>query len=242
VRADEEQAFEEYMARKANRLLISAALLVGGDWAAAEDLVQGAFERVYLHWEKIAEETRDAYLRRTVVNAATSRWRRLRTRVTEIPLHDDGPWTIDVAAADIDQAERLSQRDSLLRALHALPPRQRAVIVLRYIEDLPEADVAAALGCSVGSVRSQASRGLARLRDSEHLQALDQRVVLRRAGPPPPFGTPRPAGIARPGTPQPGAHRPAGHRAAAEHGPDILTNEFRATPRMAAVRTERPQP
>jgi RNA polymerase sigma-70 factor (sigma-E family) len=172
VRADDERAFEEFMARTANRQLVSAVLLTGGDWAAAEDLVQGAFERIYLRWDKIGEGCEEAYLRRTLVNGATSRWRRLRARVREVPLLVDGEWAVDVPATGADHTDRMTQRDGLVRALRALPPRQRAVVVLRYVDDLPEAAVAAALGCSVGSVRSQASRGLARLRDSEHLRAL----------------------------------------------------------------------
>jgi RNA polymerase sigma-70 factor (sigma-E family) len=181
VRADDERAFEEFVARTANRQLLNAVLLTGGDWAAAEDLVQGAFERIYLRWDKIGDGREDAYLRRAVVNGATSRWRRLRARVSEVPLVVDGEWTTDVAATGPDHADRMTQRDSLVSALRALPPRQRAVVVLRYIDDLAEADVAAALGCSLGSVRSQASRGLARLRDSEHLRALDPAVITGRS-------------------------------------------------------------
>jgi hypothetical protein len=107
-------------------------------------------------------------VRKALVNAATSRWRRLRARVPEVPLTWGGE--PDVAAAD--HADRLAVADGLIRALRTLPPRQRAVVVLRYLDDLPESEVAAVLGCSVGSVRSQASRGLARLRDSEHLHTL----------------------------------------------------------------------
>ncbi|MBL7496617.1 SigE family RNA polymerase sigma factor [Frankia sp. CNm7] len=177
---DDERAFEEFVARVANRLLSSAILLTGGDRAAAEDLVQGGFERAYLRWDKIDEGRREAYLRRAIVNGATSRWRRLRARVVEVPLQDHGSWPHDVAAVGVDLADRITQRESLIRALRALSPRQRAVVVLRYVEDLPEADVAATLGCSIGSVRSHASRGLARLRDSEHLDAVGPRTA---AGP-----------------------------------------------------------
>lgn len=172
MHADEEQAFEKFVATIADRLLMSAILLVGGNRAEAEDLVQGAFERTYLRWARITDGHQEAYLRRALVNAATSRWRRLRARVVEVPLHEDGPWTLDVAAPAVDHADQLTQRASLIQALATLPPRQRAVVVLRYVEDLPEGDVAAALGCSIGSVRSQASRGLARLRENEHLRGL----------------------------------------------------------------------
>lgn len=172
MRADEELAFGTFVAGAADRLLLSAVLLVGGDWAAGEDLLQGAFERTYRHWPRIADGQPEAYVRRALVNGATSRWRRLRARVTEVPLVVDGEWTVDMATAGADPADRLAQRDGLVRALRALPPRQRAVLVLRYFDDLPESQVAAAMGCSVGSVRSQASRGLARLRASEHVTAL----------------------------------------------------------------------
>ncbi|WP_081437956.1 SigE family RNA polymerase sigma factor [Pseudofrankia asymbiotica] len=172
MRDDEAQAFEAFMANTADRLLLSAVLLVGGDWAAGGDLLQGAFERTYRHWPRIGGGNPEAYVRRVLANAATSRWRRLRARVTEVPLITDGEWTVDVAAAGADPAEALAQRGELIRALRALPPRQRAVLVLRYVDDLPEGEAAAALGCSVGTVRSQAHRGLARLRDDQRLHAL----------------------------------------------------------------------
>ncbi|MBL7498341.1 SigE family RNA polymerase sigma factor [Frankia sp. CNm7] len=190
MRADDERAFEEFVARSGERLLLSAALLVGGDWAAGEDLLQGAFERTYRHWGKIADGAREGYVRRVLVNAATSRWRRLQVRVPEVPLLVDGAWTVDIAAPVTDPADRMSDRADLLAALAALPPRQRAVVVLRYVEDLPEAEVAAALGCSIGSVRSQASRGLARLRDSDHLRALGHAPPTGRPVSAPPAGTP----------------------------------------------------
>ncbi|WP_307874026.1 sigma factor, partial [Frankia sp. AgB1.9] len=91
MRADEELAFEAFVAGAADRLLLSAVLLVGGDWAAGEDLLQGAFERTYRHWARIADGSPEAYVRRALVNAATSRWRRLRARVGEVPLVVGGP-------------------------------------------------------------------------------------------------------------------------------------------------------
>jgi len=98
-----------------------------------------------------------------LVNASVDRWRRLRHRPEE-PLDADESGGPAVAAADGDAAGLLADRDLLLRALAVLPPGQRAVVVLRYFEDLTEAQTAAALSCSVGSVKSQSSRALARLR------------------------------------------------------------------------------
>ena len=152
--------FEEFVASSSGRLFTMARLLTGGNRAEAEDLLQGAFERAYRHWGRISRrEDPERYVRQMLVNASVDRWRRLR-RHPETPLvvamADEG--TVDTAAAVAD-------RDLLLRGLAALPPRQRAVLVLRYYEDLSEAQTATMLGCSVGTVKSQAARGLARLRD-----------------------------------------------------------------------------
>ncbi|OHV37848.1 MULTISPECIES: SigE family RNA polymerase sigma factor [Pseudofrankia] len=169
MRADGDASFEQFVADCAERLLLSAVLLVGGDWAAGEDLLQGAFERTYRHWGRMNDPKPEAYVRRALVNAATSRWRRLRARVSEVPLLADDDWAANPADQGADPADQLAAHEALIRALRTLPPRQRAVLVLRYFDDLPEADVAATLGCSVGTVRSQTSRGLAKLRGSHHL-------------------------------------------------------------------------
>lgn len=170
MRVDDDASFEQFVAECTDRLLLSAVLLVGGDWAAGEDLLQGALERTYRHWDRMNNPRPEAYVRRVLVNAATSRWRRLRARVGEVPLLLDGDWTLDPAGHGDDPADRLATHEALIRALRDLPPRQRAVLVLRYFDDLPEAEVAAALGCTVGTVRSQTSRGLAKLRGSHQLR------------------------------------------------------------------------
>ena len=135
------------------------AYLLCGDIHEAEDLVQTALAKVVQHWSRI--ERRDApevYARRVVVNLVNSRWRRMK-RHAEITAGDTGPPPVaDPAAAVVLQ-------DAVWRALATLPPRTRSILVLRFVEDLSEADTAAALGCSVGAVKSQASRGLARLRE-----------------------------------------------------------------------------
>jgi|SRR5882757_1644352 len=146
---------EELLATRGSVLLGAAVLLTGGR-ESGEDLLQHALERVLRHWHRI-EGDPEGYLRRTMYNLATDRWRRLGRRREVI-----GPPPV-VAIAD--RAEQIDLRDALVRALAHLPPRQRAVLVLRYWEQCSEAEVAATLGCSAGAVKSAASRGLHRLRE-----------------------------------------------------------------------------
>ncbi|ONH53016.1 RNA polymerase [Frankia sp. CcI49] len=155
------ESFEDFITASADRLMRTAFLLTGNRHAA-EDLLQGALERTYQRWDRDRIVTPEAYVRRVMVNAASRRWRS-RQFFREVPL--------DAAAekADASSAPELGLRDQVLRALHELPKRQRAVVVLRYYDDLPEAAVAEILGCSVGAVKSHASRALARLRTSQHL-------------------------------------------------------------------------
>jgi RNA polymerase sigma-70 factor (sigma-E family) len=128
-----------------------------GDAGLAEDLAQAAFARAYASWGRVRRAgDPDAYVRRIVINANRSRLRR--RRVTE-ELHAD---LADTPAAQ--QHAPAPADDGLLDALNRLGPRQRAVVVLRYWLDLSEAETAAALNCSVGTVKSQASRALATLR------------------------------------------------------------------------------
>ena len=155
----DEASFEAFVAGSSARLFAMARLLTGGSRAEAEDLLQGAYERAYRHWPRISRRSDpERYVRQILVNASVDRWRQLRRR-PEIPL------VADVEARGGDSAAAVADRDLLLRGLGELPPRQRAVLVLRYFEDMSEAQTAAMLGCSVGTVKSQAARGLARLRD-----------------------------------------------------------------------------
>jgi len=160
VIGNDDSSFEDFVAGSSARLFTMARLLTGGNRAEAEDLLQGAYERAYRRWGRITRRADpERYVRQILVNASIDRWRRI-GRHPEIPLAGSGadPRTADTASAVAD-------RDLLLRGLTALPPRQRAVLVLRYFEDLSEAETATMLGCSVGTVKSQAARGLARLRD-----------------------------------------------------------------------------
>ncbi|SCG48750.1 SigE family RNA polymerase sigma factor [Micromonospora coxensis] len=146
--------FREFVEARYAELLRTAYLLTGSR-DAAQDLVHDALLKVMRHWRRVDEPI--AYVRRAMVNERTSRWRRigLRELLTSAVPDRAGP----------DSADAVVARDELLAALDRLPARMRTVLVLRYWEDLPEAEVAQAMGCSVGTVKSQAARGLARLRD-----------------------------------------------------------------------------
>ncbi|WP_088289587.1 SigE family RNA polymerase sigma factor [Kineosporia sp. A_224] len=157
--ASDEADFREFVVGQWHALARTAYLLTG-DRGDAEDLVQSTLVRVHRHWTRI--ERSDApyvYARRVMVNLNTSIWRR--TRISH-HLTDAPPEPARPGAPD--DTTTVDQRDELLRACRTLPPRMRAVLVLRYFEDLPEADVAAALGISVGTVKSQTSKALDRLR------------------------------------------------------------------------------
>ena len=152
-------SFEEFVYARSGSLLRSALLLTGQNQAEAEDLLQLALERAYRHWARVCRSGEpERYVRGILANASADRWRRLARRAERPLPAPPGPALPDHAAVVAD-------RDYLLRALAALPPRQRAVLVLRYFDDLSEAETADMLGCSLGTVKSQAARGLARLRD-----------------------------------------------------------------------------
>ncbi len=139
----------------ANRL----AFLLTGDRSQAEDLVHDAFVRCVGRFGHLrAHEAFDAYLRRTIVNLHTSRLRRLRVERTFLSTHTDlGPRTS--AMPDV------AGREDMWRRLGTLHPRQRAVLVLRYYEDLSERETAEALRCSVAAVKSLTARAMAALRE-----------------------------------------------------------------------------
>ena len=157
VKTAAEQEFIAFV-RAHGRALARTATLIAGDATAGEDLLQTALARTYVRWTTAADiEDLEAYVRVVLVRAHIS-WRR-RLSSTEL-VRDVAPE--ELTAPDI--ADRLVDRGLLLGALQKLPPKQRAALVLRYFDDLSEADTAAALGCSAGSVKQHTSRGLARLR------------------------------------------------------------------------------
>jgi RNA polymerase sigma-70 factor (sigma-E family) len=146
--------FGEFVVARSPALLRTAFLLTGHR-ADAEDLLQEALLQVSRRWERLDPGAPDAYVRRTMVNLRTSRWRRHRLApVLESP----------DAFVTADHAGQVLDRDEMWTALATLPPRMRAVLVLRFYEDLSEADIAADLGCSVGTVKSTTHRALAKLR------------------------------------------------------------------------------
>lgn len=119
-----------------------------------EDLVQTALTSAYARWRRVRPDQALAYLRRSILNAHISRWRRHRggeLSVAEPP---------EPASSD-HEAPGVDERLSLMPALRALPPGQRNVLVLRYLCDLPDSEIAATLGITTGTVRSQAARGSA---------------------------------------------------------------------------------
>jgi len=147
----EQAAFDAFVRARLPELLRFGRALTGSD-AAAADLVQDALERTLVQWSRLqSREQPEGYVRQVMINRNISIWRRLRRE----RLTDELP----------DRGTRDSHRDDeLWQAIRELPPRQRAVIALRYYEDLTEADVAAVLGCSVGTVKSQSAKALAKLR------------------------------------------------------------------------------
>jgi len=147
---------EDFVAfvRDASPHLLRTAWFVCGDPVQAEELVQAALEKVYLSWRRIDRGAATAYARKVVLNHhIDTRRRRSREVLTDR--------TPERPAAET----RPEETDALVRALATLAPRERQVVVLRYYVDLSEAEVAATLGIGVGTVKSSASRGLARLRE-----------------------------------------------------------------------------
>ena len=156
VRQDEREAFDAFVRARLPELLRFGRALTGSAEAGA-DLVQDALERTLLAWSRL--ESRDepeGYVRRTMVNRNISIWRKFGRERTTDPL--------DLVDSGTGHHDRHFD-DDLWRAIQQLPTKQRAVIALRYYEDLSEADIARTLGCSVGTVKSQASKAMAKLRE-----------------------------------------------------------------------------
>jgi RNA polymerase sigma-70 factor (sigma-E family) len=155
--AEEPPSFEEYVAAR-GAALVRFAILITGDDHRAEDLVQDALARAYLRWDRIGRADRpDVYVRRMLINASRSWWRRRSNR--ELPV--ERPTERPVAG---DFGAEAAERDEMWRLVAKLPRRQRAVLVLRYYEDLDDATIAETLDCSAATVRTHAMRALTMLR------------------------------------------------------------------------------
>ncbi|MEV4660978.1 SigE family RNA polymerase sigma factor [Micromonospora echinofusca] len=151
-----EEEFRDFVAARSSALLRTAYLL-SGDWATAEDLLQTSLTKTYLAWKRLGGiEAIEPYARRVMINTSTSWWRRR--------WHGERPTEVLPERAGVDEIEQQLDRDLLWRHLSALPSRQRAVLVLRFYEDMSEAQTAALLGISPGTVKSQTSRALGTLR------------------------------------------------------------------------------
>jgi RNA polymerase sigma-70 factor (sigma-E family) len=156
MRSDTEAEFRSFVAARWKRL-VSTAYLLTNDPHEAEDLVQVTFEKLYQAWARLGPDANvEAYVRRILVNSHLSRLRR--RRLTEMLT-----WSPPERGTP-DPAAQADERVWLLTMLATLPPRQRAAVVLRYWEDMSESQVAQVLDCSVGNVKSQVSRALAKLR------------------------------------------------------------------------------
>lgn len=156
--AGETRSFTAYVQARGPVLLRTARTLTPNP-ADAEDLLQTALAKTYQAWDRIDDKRAvEGYIRRTLINTRTSQWRRRRVdeyatdELPETPHHGSDP------------AEEQAMRDAVWRAVRRLPPRQQAMVVLRYYEDLTEAQTAEVMGVSVGTVKSAVSRALAKLR------------------------------------------------------------------------------
>ena len=169
-----DERFTAFVRSRGTHHLRMATLLTGNP-DAAEDLVQASLLQLYRVWSRIdTSREPDAYLRRIIVNTRRSWWRARWRREAPVPEVPEAP-------AGEDAAERHAVGTLVRQALARLPRQQRAVLVLRYCEDLPEAEVASLLGCSAGAVKTHAHRGLRALRES--LGGLDSFAVNQTRGP-----------------------------------------------------------
>jgi RNA polymerase sigma-70 factor (sigma-E family) len=174
MNAEDEAQFQSFVRARWTHL-VRTAYLLSGDRHHAEDLAQTALAKAYRSWRRVNHsDNPDAYVRRILVSCNSDRFRKRRVaeRLTDTPPE----------SASVDPTARVAQRQVLLDALAGLPARQRAVVVLRYWDDLSEAEVAQALGCSAGTVKSQAAKGLAKLRTYPGLAVAERHMTTTDHG------------------------------------------------------------
>jgi RNA polymerase sigma-70 factor (sigma-E family) len=223
LRRRDDESFVAFVADRGTALLRTASLLCASR-ADAEDLLQTALEKTYRHWARLSTDSDpEPYVRRILVNLTISRARRWRIlREVHMPSPPEVP-----AASETHTVEL---RGALVEQLRRLGPRQRAVLVLRYWEDQTEAEIARTLGCSVGTVKSQAARGLARLRELLDTESGDGPAAGRGR---PPGGTAT-GGAPAGGASMSGQARRAGNRRTGERGHS--TDVRKAETRQAEIR------
>ncbi|MFY1626521.1 SigE family RNA polymerase sigma factor [Micromonospora sp. WMMD735] len=238
-----EDEFRDFVAARSGALLRTAYLLAG-DWATAEDLLQTALTKTYLAWRRLGGiEAVEPYARRVMVNTSTSWWRRR--------WHGERPTEVLPERAGVDEIEQQLDRDALWRHLRMLPARQRAVLVLRYYEDLSEAQTAALLEISPGTVKSQTSRALNTLRRRLAAEGLDDLAADPTGRPTPGVPTARPTTTARPSlaartptpdratgatrAPAPGRTPVGGERRATRTGPPVEATRLPAAEHAGAL-------
>lgn len=156
VKDEDRRSFEVFVTASGPSLFRTACLLTG-DRREAEDLLQAAFERTLRRWGRSSLRDPEAYVRTAMINAARSRWRPRRFHMVSVAEPPE-------RAAGADPVDTAWRRDELFAALRKLPSGQRAMVVLRYWLDMSEVETAEVMGCSVGTVKSQASHGIRRLR------------------------------------------------------------------------------
>lgn len=162
--------FDAFVAAR-SRPLLKAAWLLTGDWHSAEDLLQTALAKSYLAWGRVHRTgNEEAYVRRVLVTTYITWWRRA--------------WRVERPTGEVPEVEKpedpyaqVDLQQTVLAALGLLPRRQRAVVVLRYYCDLSESETAQALSCSVGTVKSQAAKGLAKLRGSALAESMREGTI-----------------------------------------------------------------
>lgn len=157
ARERDREAFADFVVARAPQLQRAAYLMVG-DVGLAQDLVQESLAKTYVAWPRLRRaENAEAYTRRVITNTALTWFRRK-------SWYGEQPAEVLPESGHDGHGEQVAVRRTLLQALGRLPPRQRAAIVLRYYEDLTERQTAEAMGCAVGTVKSQVAAGLSRLR------------------------------------------------------------------------------
>lgn len=160
-----DEQFDQFVQEQAAPLH-RLAFMMCGDWYLADDLVQEAFVKCLKHWGRVQRSERPAaYVRRILINESNRHWRRPRAPVGEAT----GP-----EPSTADNSEPVAERSALLLALMRLPPGQRAVVILRHLEDMSEHETARLLGCSEGTVKSQNARALKTLETVFRNQEISQ--------------------------------------------------------------------